>query len=36
MAADKEITNPLMELVYTELRRLAQHYMNRERPGHTL
>ncbi len=26
----------LMPLVYEELRRLAHHYMSRERPGHTL
>jgi len=26
----------LMPLVYEELRRLAHHYMRRERPGHTL
>ena len=26
----------LMPLVYAELRRLARHYMSRERPGHTL
>ena len=28
--------NKLMPLVYDELRRLAHHYMSRERPGHTL
>jgi hypothetical protein len=26
----------LMPLVYDEMRRLAHHYVRRERPGHTL
>ncbi|MEO8435366.1 MAG: sigma-70 family RNA polymerase sigma factor [Pyrinomonadaceae bacterium] len=33
---DKAALDRLMPLVYTELRRLAHHYMSRERPGHTL
>jgi RNA polymerase sigma-70 factor, ECF subfamily len=33
---DKAALDRLMTLVYTELRRLARHYMSRERPGHTL
>jgi len=33
---DKAALDKLMPLVYDELRRLAHHYMNRERPGHTL
>lgn len=33
---DKAALDRLMPLVYEELRRLAHHYMNRERPGHTL
>ena len=33
---DKAALDRLMPLVYTELRRLARHYMSRERPGHTL
>ncbi len=33
---DKTALDRLMPLVYTELRRLAHHYMSRERPGHTL
>ncbi len=33
---DKAALDKLMPLVYDELRRLAHHYMGRERPGHTL
>lgn len=33
---DRSVTDELMQLVYDELRRLAQHYMGRERPDHTL
>jgi RNA polymerase sigma factor (TIGR02999 family) len=33
---DKAALDRLMPLVYDELRRLAHHYMSRERPGHTL
>jgi RNA polymerase sigma factor (TIGR02999 family) len=33
---DKAALDKLMPLVYEELRRLAHHYMRRERPGHTL
>jgi RNA polymerase sigma factor (TIGR02999 family) len=33
---DKAALDRLMPLVYTELRRLAHHYMGRERRGHTL
>jgi len=33
---DKAALNKLMPLIYDELRRLARHYMSRERPGHTL
>ena len=33
---DKTALDRLMPLVYNELRRLARHYMNRERPAHTL
>ena len=33
---DKTALERLMPLVYAELRRLARHYMSRERPGHTL
>jgi RNA polymerase sigma-70 factor, ECF subfamily len=29
-------TDSLIPVVYAELRRLAQHYLSRERPGHTL
>ena len=32
---DKAALGKLMPLVYRELRRLAGHYMRRERPGHT-
>ena len=32
----QEAASQLMDLVYPELRRLAQHYMQRERPNHTL
>lgn len=33
---DRAALDRLMPLVYDELRRLAHHYMSRERPGHTL
>ncbi|MDQ3258016.1 MAG: ECF-type sigma factor, partial [Acidobacteriota bacterium] len=33
---DQLALDRLMPLVYDELRRLAHHYMSRERPGHTL
>src|SRR5919202_5445976 len=33
---DKSALDKLMPLVYEELRRLAHHYMSRERAGHTL
>jgi RNA polymerase sigma factor (TIGR02999 family) len=33
---DRSALNALTPLVHDELRRLAHHYMNRERPGHSL
>ena len=33
---DKEALDELMPVVYDELHRLAQHYLSRERPNHTL
>src|SRR5215216_5332547 len=33
---DQAALEELTPLVYEELRRLAHHYMGRERPGHTL
>src|SRR5437588_6147845 len=33
---DKAALDKLMPLIYDELRRLARHYMSRERPGNTL
>jgi RNA polymerase sigma factor (TIGR02999 family) len=33
---DKAALDALMPLVYAELRRVAQHYLNNERPDHTL
>ncbi len=33
---DEAALEELMPLVYTELHRLAHHYMSRERSGHTL
>ena len=33
---DKTALDKLVPVVYQELRRLASHYMRRERPGHTL
>jgi len=33
---DQSALNRLTPIVYEELRRLAHHYMERERPGHTL
>jgi RNA polymerase sigma factor (TIGR02999 family) len=35
-AGDEESLHRLVPLVYKELRRLAHHYIRRERPGHTL
>jgi len=35
-AGDKSALDELMPAVYDELRRLAQIYLSRERPGHTL
>jgi RNA polymerase sigma-70 factor, ECF subfamily len=35
-ASDRSSLDQLMPAVYAELRRLAGHYMSRERPGHTL
>ena len=35
-AGQREVETELIRLVYPELRRLAQHYMNRERRDHTL
>ena len=33
---DQEALNRLIPLVHQELKRLARHYMSRERAGHTL
>ena len=33
---DREALDSLIPLVYEELRRIAQHYIRNERPGHTL
>jgi RNA polymerase sigma factor (TIGR02999 family) len=33
---DRAALDALMPVVYSELRRLAHHYLNNERPGHTL
>jgi RNA polymerase sigma factor (TIGR02999 family) len=35
-SGDEAARDELMPLVYEELRRLAHHYLRRERPGHTL
>ena len=35
-SGDPEAMARLIPIVYAELRRLAGHYMNKERPGHTL
>src|SRR3974390_2303462 len=35
-AGDDEALRAALPLVYDELRRLAHHYMRRERPDHTL
>lgn len=35
-AGDREALDALMPLVYEELRRLARHYLQQERPDHTL
>ena len=35
-SGDKKALDRLTPLVYDELRRLAHHYISRERPGHTL
>ena len=34
-AGDEEALEKLVPVVYNELRRLAHHYLQRERPGHT-
>jgi RNA polymerase sigma-70 factor (ECF subfamily) len=33
---NQQVRSELLNLVYPELRKLAQHYMKSERPGHTL
>lgn len=33
---DQEVLRALVPLVYTELRRLAHHYLQGENPGHKL
>lgn len=33
---DREALDALLPLVYGELRRIARHYLQKERPGHTL
>ena len=33
---DREALDSLLPLVYDELRRIARHYLQGERPGHTL
>lgn len=35
-ARPSELAGPLLAVVYTELRRLAHHYLRQERSGHTL
>src|SRR5687768_8459672 len=35
-AGDEQALAALMPKVYGELRRIAEHYIRRERPGHTL
>jgi RNA polymerase sigma factor (TIGR02999 family) len=35
-SGDKAALDSLMPLVYSELRRIANHYLHSERPGHTL
>jgi RNA polymerase sigma factor (TIGR02999 family) len=35
-SGDREALDSLIPLVYEELRRIAQHYLRNERPGHTL
>ena len=35
-SGDQDALQSLMPLVYDEMRRLAHHYLRRERPGHTL
>jgi RNA polymerase sigma factor (TIGR02999 family) len=35
-AGDEEALRALLPLVYNELRRLAHHYLEKERPDHTL
>jgi RNA polymerase sigma-70 factor (ECF subfamily) len=35
-AGDRGAESQLLQLVYPELRRIAGHYLRRERPGHTL
>lgn len=33
---DRHVASELLPLVYDELRKLAQHRMSSEKPGHTL
>lgn len=35
-SGDREALDSLIPLVYDELRKIAQHYLRNERPGHTL
>ena len=35
-AGDEEALRTVVPLVYDELRRIAHHYLQKERPGHTL
>ncbi len=35
-AGDQEALEALVPLVYKELRDIARHHLQRERPGHTL
>ena len=35
-SGDRDALDSLIPLVYEELRRIAQHYLRNERPGHTL
>jgi len=34
--ADRQALDALIPLVYEELRHIAQHFLQREKPGHTL
>jgi RNA polymerase sigma factor (TIGR02999 family) len=36
LQTDQKAVDQLVPLLYTELRRLASHYLRRERVGHTL